>query len=86
MKCGKVYVSITDDVGENEGGYFCQVYADQDMEHQLDYFCVHSEELTNGTEVENLIEQIVVDEGYDDLAAEYWAKLHQQNKCPVHER
>lgn len=57
MKCGKVWISRTDDCGENEGGYFCQVYADENMDDEIDYFCIHPEDCDcrNEDEVEKFI-------------------------------
>lgn len=40
-----VFVSLCDDVGENKGGFFCQVYADEDMENEINYFVIHKEDL-----------------------------------------
>jgi len=40
-----VFVSLCDDIGENEGGYFCQVYDDEDMENEINYFVIHKEDL-----------------------------------------
>lgn len=58
MKCGKVWISTCKDCGENEGGYFCQVYADEDMEIEIDYFCIHPEDCdcSNDDEVKKFIE------------------------------
>lgn len=36
-----LYVTFCDDCDENEGGYYCQIYADEYMENDLDNFCVH---------------------------------------------
>ena len=44
MKCGNVWISRTEDCGENKGGYFCQVYSDENMEYEIDYFCIHPED------------------------------------------
>lgn len=59
MKYGKVWISRCTDCGENEGGYFCQVYADEDMENQIDYFCIHPEDCdcNNEEEVEKFIKK-----------------------------
>ena len=59
MKCGKVWVSMTNDCDENKGGYFCQVYADEDMEIEIDYFCIHTDDCdcNNQEEVEKFINQ-----------------------------
>ena len=45
MEYKGLYISTTSDVGPNQGGYYCQVYEDEDMENQIDDFCIHPEEL-----------------------------------------
>lgn len=59
MKCGDVWISTCQDYGENEGGYFCQVYADEEMSKEIDYFCIHPEDCdcTDEEEVEKFIEE-----------------------------
>jgi hypothetical protein len=42
-----VFVSLCDDIGDNKGGYFCQVYDDEDMENEINYFVIHKEDLEN---------------------------------------
>jgi len=61
MKYGKVWVSTTPDCGENQGGYYCMVYSDEDMTNQIDDFCTHPEDCdcTNLDEIEKFIEQYV---------------------------
>lgn len=58
-KYGDVWISICRDCGENEGGYFCQVYSDKYMEDEIDYFCIHCEDCdcTNQEEIEKFIEE-----------------------------
>lgn len=41
----RVYVSFTDDTHPNKGGYFCQVYQDEDMEFEIDNFVIQSASL-----------------------------------------
>ena len=36
MKYKGLYISITPDCDPNEGGYYCQVYDDEDMANQID--------------------------------------------------
>ena len=57
MKYGNVWISRTEDCDENKGGYFCQVYLDKDMEHEIDFFCIHPEDCdcTNEDDVEDFI-------------------------------
>lgn len=56
-----VYVSLCDDVDPNKGGYFCQVYSDEDMQEELDYFCIHPEDLECAS-VEELVREYVKNE------------------------
>lgn len=66
MKYGNVWVSITTDCGENAGGYYCQVYKDEDMSYQIDDFCIHTYDCdcTNDNDVENFI-MLYVNEMYN---------------------
>lgn len=59
MKYGKVWVSTTPDCDENLGGYYCQVYSDEDMENQIDDFCIHTDDCDckNQEEVEKFIKE-----------------------------
>ena len=59
MKYGKVWVSTTPDCAENLGGYYCQVYSDEDMENQIDDFCIHTDDCdcNNQEEVEKFIKE-----------------------------
>lgn len=41
MEYRGLYVSATPDCEPNEGGYYCQVYADEDYGDQIDDFCIH---------------------------------------------
>lgn len=45
MKYGRMYITECRDCGENDGGYFCQIYYDEDCEKEIDNFCIHKEEL-----------------------------------------
>lgn len=40
MEYRGLYVSATPDCEPNEGGYYCQVYADEDYGDQIDDFCI----------------------------------------------
>lgn len=59
MKYGKVYISITDDCDENLNGYYCQVFSDENMQNQIDDFCIHTEDCdcNNQDEVEKFIKE-----------------------------
>lgn len=50
----KVYVSFCDDTHPNKGGYFCQVYEDENMEKEIDNFVIHANELRGLTGTEKL--------------------------------
>ena len=41
----QVWISRCDDVGENEGGYYCQVYSDSNMENEIDNFVIQAEDV-----------------------------------------
>lgn len=43
----QVWVSFCDDSGCNKDGFFCQVYADEDLECELDYFVIDAEDVKN---------------------------------------
>lgn len=45
MKYGNVWITSTEDCEENEGGYYCQVFADEEWTTQLDDFCITPEQL-----------------------------------------
>ena len=59
MKIGNVYVHYIPDCGENTGGYYCEVYSDEDMEDQIDSFCIHPDDCdcTNEDEVVRYIKE-----------------------------
>ena len=37
----KLYITFTDDCGENKGGYYCQVYLIEDFDDEYDNFVIH---------------------------------------------
>lgn len=39
------YVTFTDDCEDDVGGYFCQVYKDEDLEEEIDDFVIHKEHI-----------------------------------------
>lgn len=57
MKVGKVWIHAIADCDENEGGYYCMVYSDEDLNNQIDDFCIHPEDCDceNEDEVEEFI-------------------------------
>lgn len=42
MKYNNVFYTYCDDIGENEGGYFIQFYADPDLNVEIDYMVLHT--------------------------------------------
>lgn len=52
----KIYVSTCPDVGENEGGYYCIIFADEDYTIQIDDFVVHNFELSINPDINYWIE------------------------------
>ena len=45
MKYRGYYITTCDDIAENEGGLYCQVYADENCGKEVDDFCIHADEL-----------------------------------------
>lgn len=41
------YVSFCDDVGVNEGGYYCQVYTDNWMCYEIDNFVIRKSQISS---------------------------------------
>lgn len=64
MKYRDLYVSSTPDCDENEGGYYCQVYLDEDMEYEIDDFCIHPEELAANPNVEHWMKEYIDENDY----------------------
>ena len=46
MEYRGLYVSATPDCEPNEGGYYCQVYANEDYGDQIDDFCIQDRKST----------------------------------------
>ena len=40
----RIYISYTEDCEYNEGGFYCEVYADEDGDNKIDDFCVHTDD------------------------------------------
>lgn len=57
IQYGKVWIDCMKDCGENEGGYYCVVYADEEYEDEIDSFCIYPEycDCTNEQEVKEYI-------------------------------
>ena len=41
----ELFITLCDDIDDNKGGYFCQVYLDEDCSEDYDYFVIHKEDL-----------------------------------------
>lgn len=68
-KGNKVFVTICDDCGENKGGYYCQVYTDDNCENEIDYFTLHHEDCKNITdyELDEMIEEVIALSNYSNF-------------------
>ena len=63
MEYRGLYVSVVPDCESNEGGYYCQVYADEDYGDQIDDFCIHPDELEENDDIEHWI-RVNIDGSY----------------------
>lgn len=75
MEYKGLFITLCDDCGENEGGYFCQVYGDDGFNIEIDYFCIHPEDCDckNNEEVDNCIRKYIdsyKDEEYQEIMEE----------------
>ena len=72
MQYGRVWISMTPDCDVNAGGYYCQVYTDEAMEHQIDDFCIHPEDCDCSNQ--------------EDLAkfVANYAEMYQQSNAKIH--
>lgn len=57
----EVFVSLCDDIGSNKGGYYCEIYLDEDWNSDpIDYFVIHADQLVCGDKnVEDLVREYV---------------------------
>ena len=39
-----IYINHTPDCEYNEGGYYCETYSDEDCDHKIDDFCIHTDD------------------------------------------
>lgn len=65
----ELFITLCDDCDENKGGYFCQVYLDEDCSEDYDYFVIHKEDLDCFENKDECI-QISCEEyakGFDDM-------------------
>lgn len=47
MKINNLYFSLCDDVGENKGGFFVEVYNDEDCTIQVDNFVIPANDVNS---------------------------------------
>jgi len=72
MKYRDFYITYINDCGENEGGYFCEIYILDEYNSRsecdiLDYFCIKPDELVSVSDVEYWIREYI-DSNYDEFA------------------
>lgn len=58
------YVTFTDDCEDNVGGYFCQVYKDEDLEEEIGFFVLHKRHIDEYG-IDELVQDYVEDFDYD---------------------
>ena len=63
----KVFVDYTPDCEYNEGGFYCETFADEDGADKIDDFCIHPEDCdcTDEEAVEEYIRNYYKDEVLD---------------------
>lgn len=71
-----LYITITDDVGENVGGAFCEIYTDSELDDKIDDFIIH-----NSIPREKWEECI---KGYLDCNAEWLKETNMKKVYIVH--
>ena len=55
----KVEVTFCDDINENKGGYYCEIYLNGIDDDPFDNFVIHKEDLTNGVSKKELAKKYV---------------------------
>jgi hypothetical protein len=63
-----VYITYTNDCGENEGGFYCETYSDENCDHKIDDFCIYPEDIPG-------VDQMSYDErcnAIDDYCRHYY--------------
>lgn len=61
------YITYVEDICENTGGYFCQVYLDSNFDFEIDNFCIHKEDL--------------ISKGIEDSIISYIDENKMENLC-----
>ena len=54
---GDYWVNTCPDVGENKGGYYVEIYTDEDRTNLYDTFCIHPEELEENPDLSYWIKE-----------------------------
>jgi hypothetical protein len=54
------YVTFTDDCDNNVGGYYCQVYLDENLEEEIGFFVLHKRHIDEYG-IDNLVQDYVED-------------------------
>ena len=64
-----LFISLCDDVEPNKGGYYCEVYLDEDCITEFDNFVIHKEDLDCFENEDNGIEVLCEEyaRGVDDM-------------------
>jgi len=39
-----ICITFTEDCDENKGGYYCQMYTDENLDNEIGDFCIHPNE------------------------------------------
>lgn len=59
MEYRGLYIEAVEDCDENEGGYYCKVYSDENMKNEIDHFCIPSDALNDNPDVGFWIELFI---------------------------
>ena len=46
-----VYITYIEDCGENEGGFYCETYSDEDCDCKIDDFCIYPEDIDDNEDM-----------------------------------
>lgn len=73
LRYGNFEVGYISDIGENEGGFFCEVYSCK-LQDRIDFFCIHLDELKENSDIDYWI-SLNVNNNYNE-----WLKLEANNQ------
>lgn len=68
VRYGNFEIGCISDIGENEGGFFCEVYSCK-LQDRIDFFCIHPDELKENSDIDYWI-SLNVNSNYNE-----WLKL-----------